>query len=307
MPHDSTSNQAVFIGVVVSEQNIIAIISDCDGTLCPDTTDSLICKIGGEPKEFWQSVDEAVRNGSDPPLAYMTGLLELARSKPIGQITMNTLKEVGESIEFYPGVLDLVDRLQKRLDSNSDYRSSRIKIELSIVSSGIEETIRFSRLGGIATEVFGGSFNFDGEGLANGIKRTVTFTEKTKFVFAINKGISGNELRRRPYRVNDVMKEDERRVPFNHMIYIGDGPSDIPCFSMIKTLGGSVVGVMPPDDRELTKPYELAQGERLTIGPYTADFSDGSDLFKMLARYVDGIAANILVSHSEGIRSAPSH
>ena len=103
------------------------------------------------------------------------------------------------------------------------------------------------------------------------------------------------------------MKEDERRVPFEHMIYIGDGPSDIPCFSMIKNLRGSVVGVMPPEDSELTKPYELAQGERLTIGPYTTDYSDKTDLYKMLARYVDGIAADIIVSRAEKTRLAPSH
>ena len=103
------------------------------------------------------------------------------------------------------------------------------------------------------------------------------------------------------------MHEDERRVPFKHMIYIGDGPSDIPCFSMIKSLGGSVVGVMPPEDSDLSKPYELAQGERLTIGPYTADYSDGTDLYKMLSRYVDGIADSILVSRSEKIRTAPTH
>ncbi|MFC2047928.1 HAD family hydrolase [Chloroflexota bacterium] len=291
----------------MSEQNIIAIISDCDGTLCPDTTESLISKIGGTPAEFWQSVYRVVQDGWDPPIAYMTKLLELAQSKPIGCITIDTLKDVGQSIKFFPGVLDLVERLQRRLDSNNDFRSARIKIELSIISSGIEETIRFSDVGKVATEVFGGAFNFNAEGIAIGVKRTVTFTEKTKFVFAINKGLSGNELRKRPYRVNDVMNEDERRVPFNHMIYIGDGPSDIPCFSMIKDLGGSVVGVMPPEESDLTKPYELAQGERLTIGPYTADYTDGTDLYKMLARYVDGIAASILVSRSERIRSAPSH
>jgi hypothetical protein len=76
---------------------------------------------------------------------------------------------------------------------------------------------------------------------------------------------------------------------------------------MIKDLGDSVVGVMPPEDSALTKPYELAQGERFTIGPYTADYTDGTDLYKMLARYVDGIADSILVSRSEKIRSAPSH
>ena len=105
--------------------------------------------------------------------------------------------------------------------------------------------------------------------------------------------------------VNSVKKTS--RVPFEHMIYIGDGPSDIPCFSMIKNLGGSVVGVITPEDSDLTKPYELAQGERWTSRPYTADYSDRTDLYKMLARYVDGIADDIIVSRAEITRPAPSH
>ena len=125
------------------------------------------------------------------------------------------------------------------------------------------------------------------------MKRSVTFTEKTKFVYAINKGITGSELRRRPYRVNDAMKAEDRRVPFAHMVYIGDGPSDIPCFSMIRGLGGKAIGVFAQEDTQLTRPYELAEGDRLTVGPYTADYRMDSDLFKMLWRIVEGIADSI--------------
>jgi 2-hydroxy-3-keto-5-methylthiopentenyl-1-phosphate phosphatase len=290
----------------MSEQNTIAIICDCDGTLCPDTTELLVSRIGGKPRDFWHDVYEEVGEGWDPPIAYMTKLLELARAKSIG-ITLDLLKEVGESIRFFPGVLDFTGRLQQRLDANAEFRAARIKIELSIISGGIEEIIKFSAIGRVAAEIFGCSFSFDGKGVANGIKRAVTFTEKTKFVFAINKGISSDELRKKPYRVNDVIDPAERRVPFEHMIYVGDGPSDIPCFSTIKFLEGSVVGVMPPENNELRKPYELSQGDRLTIGPYTTNYNDGTDLYKMLGRYVQGIADNILVSRAQRIKSAPSH
>lgn len=193
------------------------------------------------------------------------------------------------------------------MDSNDDFHSARIKIELSIISGGIEEIIKFSDIAQKATEIYGCSFSFDDKGVAIGIKRSVTFTEKTKFIFAINKGIAASELLKKPYRVNDVIKAEERRVPFEHMIYIGDGPSDIPCFSMIKFLHGSVVGVMPLENHELRKPYELSQGERLTIGPYTADYTDGTDLYKMLSRYVDGIADKILILNAQKVKPAPSH
>jgi len=290
----------------MSEQNTIAIICDCDGTLCPDTTELLVSRLGGKPRDFWHDVYEEVGEGWDTPIAYMTKLLELARAKSIG-ITLDILKEIGESISFFPGVLDFMGRLQRMLDENAEFRAARIKIELSIISGGIEEIIKFSDIGQVTTEIFGCSFSFDDKEVANGIKRAVTFTEKTKFVFAINKGISSDELRKKPYRVNDVIDPAERRVPFEHMIYVGDGPSDIPCFSMIKFLEGSVVGVMPRENSELRKPYELSQGDRLTIGPYTAEYNEGTDLYKMLGRYVRGIADSILVKRAQRIKPSPLH
>ena len=291
----------------MSIQNVIALICDCDGTLSPDTTELLIEKLDGNPADFWKNVSGLVRDGWDPPVAYMTGLMTLAQSKPIGNISLDLLKVLGKGITFFPGVVELIDHLQKRIDDNEDFHSARIKIELSIISGGIEETIKNSAIGEKAKDIYGCSYFFDDKGIARGIKRTVTFTEKTKYVFAINKGIIGDELRKKPYLVNDVMEDEDRRVPFEHMIYIGDGPSDIPCFSMIKYLGGAVIGVVPPEDKELTKPYELAVANRLTMGPYTANYNEHSELYKWLARYVDGIATKILVKRAQKIKAAPSH
>jgi hypothetical protein len=110
-----------------------------------------------------------------------------------------------------------------------------------------------------------------------------------------------------PYRVNDAMKDEDKRVPFQNMVYIGDGPSDIPCFSMIKALSGHAIGVWPPEDSELKKSFELAQGDRLTVGPYKADYLEGSDLFRMLWRIVEGIADSMLEKRQQQFRSAPSH
>ena len=102
------------------------------------------------------------------------------------------------------------------------------------------------------------------------------------------------------------MDHADRRVPFENMVYVGDGPSDIPCFSMIKYLGGRAVGVTPPDDSDFRRPYELAEGQRLTVGPYTADFRDNSDLFRMMARLVTGIADTILEKRDHSLRRLPA-
>ena len=107
-------------------------------------------------------------------------------------------------------------------------------------------------------------------------------------------------------RRGDVARRGGRRGPSigsqARLATVMIGPSDIPCFSMIRHLGGKAIGVMPPDDLELTKPYELAEGNRLTVGPYTADYREGTDLFKMMSRVVTGIADSILEKREHRIK-----
>ena len=289
-------------------QDVIAIICDCDGTLCPDTTNQLVSGLGINTEEFWnRDVDALVGDGWDHTLAYLNKLLDVTRDRLIDPLSRSKMEDVGQQVEFYPGALDFVRRLQDRLSGNSEYREAGISIEWYILSSGIEDILRATELGRIATDIFGCAFEYEPTGRATTVKRSVTFTEKTKFAHAISKGISGEELRRRPYRVNDAMKEEDKRVPFQNMVYIGDGPSDIPCFSMIKALAGHAIGVWPPEDSELKKSFELAQGDRLTVGPYKADYLEGSDLFRMLWRIVEGIADSMLEKRHQQFRSAPSH
>ena len=290
------------------DQNVISIICDCDGTLCPDTTDKLVRELGLDSDRFWRSeVAKLVEEGWDHTLAYLNKLLELTYGRSTNQLSKTILQAVGANVEFYPGVLDVIERIRSRLSEHTEYHEAGVMVEWYIVSSGIEEVMQASEVGGLATDIFGCAFEYDAIDRVVAVKRSVTFTEKTKFVYAINKGISGSELYRRPYRVNDAMKAEDRRVPFENMVYIGDGPSDIPCFSMIRKLGGKAIGVWPPEDVELRRPYELAEGDRLTVGPYAADYQEASDLFKMLWRIVEGIADSILEKRAQRLRAAPGH
>ena len=287
-------------------QTVIAIICDCDGTLCPDTSDAIVRNLGLDSSQFWRQAERLVTAGWDPPLAYLTQLLSEA-SRTGRPLTKRMLEDVGRQVVFYPGATDFVQRLASKLQETDDYRRAEVTLEWYIVSSGIEELLRATPAMASAKDIFGCSLEYDARGTATGVKRVVTFTEKTKFVFAINKGVPGEELRQKPYRVNDAMAPEDRRVPFEHMVYLGDGPSDIPCFSMIKALKGHAIGVTAPEDKEFRKPYELAQGARLTEGPYTADYRDGTDLMKMLSSIVHGIAISIVDKRAQKMRAAPTH
>ena len=272
-------------------QNTIALICDCDGTLANDTSHFLLEQNTIPNDSFWNEVGKLVKNGWDPPLAWMTKMLELMQTREIEQDTNTKLKQLGKNIEFYSGVPKLVSELKSKISENSDFVTAGVNLQSFIVSQGIEDLIEscdaFSDF-----EVFGSQFDEDNEsGKINSIKSTVTFTEKTKFIFAIQKGITKSALRREPYLVNDYMTEEEKQVPFKNMIYLGDSANDIPCFSMLKKQGGTSIGVTSHET--FTKGFELARGDRTTVGPYDADYNEGSQLRKSIEAAINSIGNNI--------------
>lgn len=280
-------------------QNTIALIFDCDGTLCPDTITFLLKRYGVPHRAFWDSVTEMVRMGWDPPLAYMRRIIDLVNDGTMPDLTNAKLEEVGTNVPFFPGIPQFFDDLRGVVAKEQDFVDAGVSLLYFVVTGGFEAMIRGSTIAPFMTDIFGCTFDEDPEThLICFPKSTVTFTEKTKFIYAINKGITGAELRRDPYRVNDVIDEEERPIPLPNMIYIGDGPSDIPCFSLIQAFGGNggrrtghAIGVYK---RGVKRGYELAQGKRITAGPYSCDYNPGSDLRRFIERSVIEIASEII-------------
>lgn len=171
------------------------------------------------------------------------------------------------------------------------------------MSGGIAELIRGLKIARYMKEIFACEFEFDPDtGIPIAIKATVSFTEKTKFIYAINKNISGERLRSNPYSVNDVVAKEKRRIPLHNMIYVGDGPSDIPCFSMIIENDGDGVGVAEKPARG----YELAKGKRTTTGPYSPDYRHGSDMRRALEAAIFDKGFGIYLDLQRGERRGPS-
>lgn len=274
-------------------QNTIAIICDCDDTLAPDTTNFLLEENGINTKAFWAKITNLVEDGWDPPLAWMTEILKLVQQNKIKQNTNQKLANLGKKIVPFKGVQNLVPELNSMVKKNKDFVEAGVNIEFYIISSGFEELIKGSILSKHFTDIFGGRFYEDkNTGKISGIKSCVTFTEKTKFLYAINKGITGNEIRRHPYSVNDAIKKEARRIPFAQMVYLGDGPSDIPCFSAVKGYGGDCIGIV--GNETVHKGYQLARGKRTTVGPYSRNYKKGSDLRNVLETIVTKIGYEIV-------------
>jgi len=282
-PDAEPAVQRTGTGTAVTTQ--IALVLDCDGTMAADTTTLLVEKALGESKEFWFGVNEMVASGWDPPLAWTVKLLREADRTGV-EINAALLEEVATKIMFFDGALDLQRILTDYTASESKRSKVEATISLHVVTSGFEDLLVRSRLKSAVTEIWGGQLEFDpGSGRAVGPKSVVTFTEKTKFVFAVNKGVGKAALRQNSARVNDLVPRTARPVPFRNMIYVGDGLTDIPCYSLIQQSGGAAVGVR----REAT-PAEVGDAGseprlwnyRPRWGPFHPDYREESDLVLLL-------------------------
>ena len=159
----------------------IAIICDCDNTLMPDLPSLLLKDNGIEPQNFWDAIDGMVNDGWDPPIAWMTELIKLIQEGKIKQNTNEKLAEFGASVETYPGASTFIDEINSKLAEQSN-----ILVEGYVVSSGIESMMKGSKIGNSFTDIFGGRL-YEKDGIIAGIKSSITFSDKTKLIFAINK------------------------------------------------------------------------------------------------------------------------
>ncbi len=233
----------------------IALIFDFDDTLMPDSTTELVKEHGIDPEEFWgKTVKELLLEGYEPALAYLNRLLEnVGEQKALGLMSNSKLSEFGKSLSgrFYPGVTGIF----KELVEISQNVASDINLEFYIVSGGLQDLIsEIPLVKKHFRSIYGCQFGENPEsGVIHQVKRCVTFTEKTRYLFEINKGISPAQVEENKYAVNKDVPAARRRVPFKNMIYVGDGLTDIPCFSLVKRLGGMAFGIFNPQEEKSAK------------------------------------------------------
>ena len=283
--------------------SVIAIVFDFDETLGPDTISLFLKSQGINLSKFWSEIDEMVKDGWDPPLAYMTRMLDLSKDGKL-DLSRKNLAKIGKQVKLFPGLPNAIRELKEFVTRDPNLKSDHITLEFYVISGGLEEMVRATKIEPFIDGIFGCNFSYDKSGNAASIKSTISFTEKTRFIHGIRKGVSVNDLRSNPYRVNDAIPKEDQRIPFAQMIYIGDGPSDIPCLSSITSGGGMGIGV---SQDTFKKGYELARGRRITVGPYSANYKKGSDMRKFLEESLLHIGLEISVNKRKNVVGTPTH
>ena len=247
---------------------IIAFLYDFDKTLC--TTDmedyAFIPSLGYTPAEFWGKANAfGWENRMDGLLAYMYTMIQECGAQNI-KLDRAFLNHCGESIQLFPGVREWFARI------NAFGESLGVQVEHYVISSGLREIIEGSGIAQEFREIYACEFYYNENGDACWPKLDVNFTNKTQFVYRINKGILDVS---RDKELNDSMPDDSKRVPFTNMIYMGDGLSDVPCMKMMRAYGGQAIAVYQASNRQGVEKL-LADGRVDFIFP--ADYREGMEL-----------------------------
>lgn len=248
---------------------IVAIMYDFDKTLCTRDMQeyTFIPSLGIQPDDFWSGTGEiASKEQMDSVLTYMYCMI--TESQQSGKpFTREDLVECGKHIEYLPGVEEWFERV------NRYGEDAGVRVEHYVLSSGLKEIIEGSSIAKFFKKIFASEFLYD-SATGNPIwaKMAVNYTNKTQFVYRINKGvldISNN------VDVNASRPDDDRRVYFNNMIYIGDGLTDVPCMKLVKQSGGHSIALYQNGQKDKVQP--LLKHERVDW-IFEADYRKGQAL-----------------------------
>jgi len=281
-------------------QNTVAIIYDYDQTLSPTymQEEALFPVFGINPEQFWKRCAELVKDqGFDNELAYMKVMLDyLEMDRP----TTAELRQLGGRLTFYKGLPEMFEEFKSELLS-TEHTTHGIKVEHYIVSSGLKVLIEGSRLAPYVKAIFGCEFAEDSQGRITFPRRVISHTQKTQFLFRINKGMLDMAQ-----DVNDHMPADLRPIPFTNMIYIGDGPTDVPCFTVMRRNGGHAIAVYNPDDptrASFKKCYQLSTHADRVRNVAPSDFRAGSHLRLLIEEMVREVADTIVQRRRDDVEA----
>ncbi len=261
----------------------VALVYDFDGTLAPGNMQEFgfVQAIGKDPNEFWNRTYEmAVGNDASTILCYMYLMLQEAKANGIS-LKRDNFRKFGSMIKLYQGVEEWFSLI------NQYGKSIGLNIQHYINSSGLKEMVEGTSIAKEFENIYACSFLYDTEGNAYWPAVAVDYTTKTQFLFKINKGIkevSDNK------KINEYVAKEDRPIPFERMIYFGDGETDVPSMSVVKSQGGHAIAVYGDQKKKATA-TKLINANRVDF-MCKADFSEGGEVYSTVCRILNKIRAD---------------
>lgn len=308
-------------------QTVIALIWDFDRTLIPgNQQDPLFEEYGVDARTFWTEVDglveyyrqRGIRVARDT--AYLNHMLTYVEHGAFDGLSREKLRELGARIEMAPGIPEFFKLTKDYVTGIPEFAHEEITVEHYVVSTGILPMVEGSAVAPYVDWIWANDFIEqpappgyigtlgidDGEHPISHLGYTLDNTSKTKAVFEINKGVNKNAT----IDVNALMSEEQRRVPIKNMIYIADGPSDVPVFSILNQRGGKTLGVYTTSPTNNFRQVRQLQTQGRIQGMAEADYREGKAAHLWLIDSIDQIAREIVEARQKAfaeIPRAPGH
>lgn len=262
----------------------MAIAYDFDGTLADGNMQEhqFLPDISMKPAAFWAEVKRLTKeHQADEVLVYMNLMLRKAAAAGV-PVRRDDFKARGKAIQLFDGVTDWFDRI-------TEYgRAKGVRVEHFLISSGNAEIFAGTPIASKFKQVYASKFMFDENGAATWPALAVNYTTKTQYLFRINK--DAHDLADNG-KVNQYVEKRDRPVPFENMVFIGDGSTDIPCFRLVKEQGGLSVAVFKPRTKgaqEKAAKY-LRDGRVHAVVPAT--YTEGAELDRIIKANIEAVAA----------------
>ncbi len=273
-------------------RNVVAIMYDFDKTLSPKDMQEygFIPSLGYlRTEDFWKTVSEqAKKHRMDQILSYMKCMLDQAKAsgKPL---TRSGLASLAEGVALFPGVEEWFDLI------NQEGKRRGLVIEHYIVSSGLKEIIEGTTIARHFKEIYACEYVYT-EDVAVWPAQAVNYTTKTQYIFRINKGVLDvNESE----RLNAFVPHRERKVPFENMIYIGDGMTDIPCMRLVLEKGGNSIAIYNEHSEKSKHDVRTLVRDGRVNYCASADYRDGKQMHQIVSAILDQVKAKVELSHYE--------
>lgn len=287
--------------------NIIAVIWDFDKTLIDGyMQDPIFKEYGVDAANFWAEgrqrqadiAKKGIRINEDT--YYLNHFLHSIKEGTFKGLNNEKLRQFGKEQHFYPGVLDLFDSTTSIVKDNEIYSEYGIQVEHYIVSTGFAEVIRGSALAGKVKGIWGCEL-LDAEvepcvRELSEVVYTIDHTTKTRAIFEINKG--------KEVAVNSKIDKEFRRVRFENMIYVGDGPSDIPAFSLVKQNGGSTFAIYPKGDGKAFRQVNQMRQDGRVDHFAEADYSEDTNASLWIHQTITDVANRIVRESKNKVNQA---
>ena len=291
--------------------NTIAVIWDCDRTLINGyMQDPLFEEYGVDPAEFWQKVNGVpaahpdVRFNRDT--YYLNYFIKCAHDGTFPGLCTHKLYELGSKQRFYPGLPGFLAGLRGMFADRPECAEYGIHVENYIISTGFAQTVRGSALMPHVDGIWGCELldapDSEGRPVISEVVYTIDNTTKTRAIFEINKGIGKIE----GIDVNSQIPAQLRRVRFENMIYIADGPSDIPAFSLVRQRGGATFAVYPRGDMAAMRQVEQMRSSGRVDMFAEADYSDGTTANMWIINKINEMADRMVGEEKRRVKASAS-